>query len=145
MKRIAIINGPNLNLLGRREPEKYGRESLEDIQGWLREQVPEEAVFLRFFQSNVEGELVTAIQEAADFDGIILNAAAYTHTSVAIRDAVAAVKAPAVEVHLTNVDSREDFRRTSLVAPVCRGTISGFGKYSYLLALHSFFYEPVAC
>jgi 3-dehydroquinate dehydratase-2 len=140
MKQIAVINGPNLNLLGKREPEKYGSESLEDINRWLTSCAAKEDVHLRFFQSNVEGELVTAIQEAAGFDGIILNAAAYTHTSVAIRDAVAAVDAPAVEVHLTNVDSREDFRRTSLVAPVCRGTIAGFGKHSYLLALNSFFY-----
>jgi 3-dehydroquinate dehydratase-2 len=142
MKRIVVINGPNLNLLGRREPEKYGKESLADIETRLTDLAETRGATITFFQSNVEGELVTAIQEAAGADGIILNAAAYTHTSVAIRDAVAAVATPTVEVHMTNVDAREEFRRLSMIAPVCRGTISGFGWESYRLALESFWLAP---
>lgn len=138
MKRIVVINGPNLNMLGRREPDKYGSETLDEINSWLGAAAGREGAELVFFQSNVEGELVSAIQEAGNSDGIILNAGAYTHTSVALRDAIAAIKAPVVEVHLTNVDAREEFRRKSLIAPVCRGTVSGFGKMSYLLAMNSF-------
>ena len=141
MKNIVVINGPNLNTLGKREPDKYGSRSLEEINSWLAEAARERGAELKFFQSNVEGELVTAIQEAEGADGIILNAAAYTHTSVALRDAVAAVSAPVVEVHLTNVDAREEFRRKSLISPVCVGSISGFGSLSYLLALESFLFS----
>jgi 3-dehydroquinate dehydratase-2 len=140
MKKIAVINGPNLNMLGKREPDVYGGESLDAINEWLSGEAAARGARLSFFQSNVEGELVTAIQNAgADgSDGIILNAGAYTHYSVAIRDAIAAIETPVVEVHLSNVYAREDFRHTSLIGPVCRGSIAGFGKRSYLLAIESF-------
>lgn len=137
MKRILIINGPNLNRLGVREPEKYGYEDLPTINDWLNQSVSALDLSLRFFQSNIEGEIVTAIQEAEDMDGVVLNAGAYTHYSIAIRDAIASVTVPVVEVHLSNVYAREDFRRRSVIAPVCTGSISGFGKKSYLLALHA--------
>ena len=138
MKRIVVLNGPNLNLLGMREPDKYGATTLEEINLGLAEDADKLDMSLSFFQSNIEGELVTAIQEAMDADGVILNAGAFTHTSVAIRDAIAAIDTPVVEVHISNVFAREEFRHTSLIAPVCRGSISGFGKQSYLLALFSF-------
>lgn len=138
MKNIIVINGPNLNLLGTREPDKYGTDTLESINANLAEDAEKLDMSLSFFQSNIEGELVSAIQEAANADGVILNAAAYTHTSVALRDAIAAIDTPVVEIHLSNVFAREEFRHVSLIAPVCRGSISGFGKQSYLLALFSF-------
>lgn len=135
MKRIVIINGPNLNLLGTREPDKYGKDSLQKINDSLVNESEKLDVQCEFFQSNVEGELVSAIQNAAGADGVILNAAAYTHYSIAIRDAVAAIAAPVVEVHLSNVSAREEFRQPSMIAPVCCGTIAGFGAKSYVLAL----------
>ena len=134
--RIAIINGPNLNLLGKRQPEIYGAESFEDYLKILKDDYPN--IELSYFQSNVEGELVSAIHSARDLDGIILNAAAYTHTSVAIGDAVAAVSAPVVEVHISNVQARESFRHHSYIAKYARGVISGFGLDGYRLALESF-------
>ncbi|MDR1815979.1 MAG: type II 3-dehydroquinate dehydratase [Clostridiales Family XIII bacterium] len=137
MKRIAIINGPNLNLLGTREPDKYGTETLDTIRDRILGLASELGVQCAFFQSNVEGELVTAIQQAGALDGIILNAGAYTHTSVAIRDAVAAIATPVVEVHLSNVMAREEFRHISMISAVCKGVISGFGAESYLLALRA--------
>jgi 3-dehydroquinate dehydratase-2 len=138
MKKIVIINGPNLNMLGEREPGVYGEETLEGINEWLTAEAAALGLELEFFQSNVEGEIVTAVQEAGDADGIVLNAGAYTHYSIAIRDAVAAVRAPVVEVHLSNVYAREDFRHVSVIGPVCKGSIAGFGRGSYLLALKSF-------
>jgi 3-dehydroquinate dehydratase-2 len=135
MKRIAVINGPNLNLLGTREPDKYGHETLESINGRIARMAAELEVECEFFQSNSEGEIVSAIQHAADSAGVILNAAAYTHYSVAIRDAIAAIAAPVVEVHLSNVHSREEFRHSSMIASVCKGVIAGFGAESYILAL----------
>lgn len=138
MKNIIVINGPNLNLLGMREPDKYGSDTLESINNALSEDATRLDMSLSFFQSNIEGEIVTAIQDAKDADGIILNAGGYTHTSVAIRDAISAIDTPVVEVHISNVFAREEFRNISLIAPVCRGSISGFGKQSYLLALFSF-------
>jgi 3-dehydroquinate dehydratase-2 len=138
MKRVTIINGPNLNMLGEREPGVYGSETIDKINEWLSREALGLDLEIVFFQSNVEGELVTAIQDAGGTDGIILNAGAYTHYSIAIRDAVAAVSAPVVEVHLSNVYAREDFRHISLIGPVCQGSISGFGRDSYLLALKSF-------
>jgi 3-dehydroquinate dehydratase-2 len=132
--KIAIINGPNLNLLGKREPGIYGSTSFEDFFGELKKAYPE--VELSYQQSNVEGELVNYLQEAGfDADGILLNAGAYTHTSVAIRDAITAVARPTVEVHLSQVYRREEFRHRSLIAPVCIGVITGFGPFSYDLAL----------
>ncbi|MDR2770738.1 MAG: type II 3-dehydroquinate dehydratase [Clostridiales Family XIII bacterium] len=137
MKRIAVINGPNMNLLGKREPDKYGATSLAALNEALAEKAAARGAHCEFFDSNSEGALVTAIQAAADADGIILNAAAYTHYSIAIRDAIAAIDAPVVEVHMTNVAAREDFRRVSVIAPVCKGSIAGFGALSYTLALYA--------
>ncbi|MDR2132639.1 MAG: type II 3-dehydroquinate dehydratase [Clostridiales Family XIII bacterium] len=137
MKRIVVINGPNMNLLGGREPDKYGAMSLDALNGKLAEKAAALGAQCEFFASNSEGELVTAIQNAAGADGVILNAAAYTHYSIAIRDAIAAVDAPVVEVHMTNVAAREEFRHSSVIAPVCAGSIAGFGARSYALALYA--------
>lgn len=138
MVKIQIINGPNLNLLGKRETAIYGTQSFEDFFKDLKEIYATE-VELSYFQSNVEGEIVNQIQEAGKkTKGIILNAAGYTHTSVAIRDAIAAIEVPVIEVHISNVYAREDFRHTSLIAPVCKGVIAGFGLDSYVLAIDSF-------
>jgi 3-dehydroquinate dehydratase-2 len=137
MKRIMVINGPNLNMLGAREPDKYGAETLESVNGRVARAASELGAKCEFFQSNSEGELVTAVQRASEMDGVILNAGAYTHYSVAIRDAVAAIKAPVVEVHISNVHAREEFRHISVLAPVCRGVIAGFGAESYILALRA--------
>ena len=136
--KILVINGPNLNMLGDREKENYGETTLETINQDLQTLADELAVEISFFQSNIEGELVNKIQAAkGDFDGIIINPAAYTHTSIALRDALLAVKIPAVEVHLSNIHAREEFRKTSFTAPVCIGQIAGFKKNSYLLALRA--------
>jgi 3-dehydroquinate dehydratase-2 len=135
---ILFLNGPNLNLLGTREPGVYGRASLADIETAVRTRAKELGASVDFIQSNIEGELVTRIQEAkGKFDAIVLNAAAYTHTSVAIRDAIAATGLPVIEIHLSNVHAREEFRHNSLIAPVCRGIIAGFGSDSYLLGLQA--------
>ena len=136
--KILILNGPNLNLLGQREPEVYGRLTLADIEAKVRERALKLKVDVEFRQSNIEGELVNWIQAAkGKFEAIILNAAAYTHTSVALRDAISAVAIPTIEVHISNVFDREEFRHTSLIAPVCRGQITGFGVNSYILALEA--------
>ena len=136
--KVLVLHGPNLNLLGTREPEVYGRTTLGGIDAMLAEEARALGVELKTFQSNVEGELVTAIQEAAGWaDVLIINPAAYTHTSVALRDAIVAVGIPAIEVHLSNVYAREPFRHHSYIAPVAVGQISGFGSESYRLALHA--------
>lgn len=136
MMKINIINGPNLNLLGKREPEKYGHSSFEDYFFLLKSKYPE--IIFEYFQSNLEGEIIDEIQKSGSYaDGIILNAAGYTHTSVAITDAIAAIKAPVVEVHITNIAAREDFRHTSLIGRSCAGSISGFGLDSYRLAVEA--------
>jgi len=136
--RILYLNGPNLNLLGQREPEIYGRLTLADIEAKVRERARKLKVAVEFRQSNLEGELVEWIQQAkGEFDVIVLNAAAYTHTSVALRDAITAVGVPTIEIHLSNIHAREEFRHKSLIAPVCRGQIMGFGANSYLLALEA--------
>lgn len=138
MCKILVVHGPNLNLLGRREPGIYGSMTLDEINARLQEAAAREGGEIRIVQSNHEGEIVTAIQDAATWaDGIVINAAAYTHTSVAIRDALAAVALPAVEVHLSNIHAREPFRHTSLLAPVCVGQISGFAWRSYLLGFEA--------
>lgn len=135
--KLLIINGPNLNLLGRREPGVYGSESAEAIVGAVRARYPQ--VEIEYYQSNIEGELVGAIQSAdGRYDGVVLNAGGYTHTSVALRDAIAAVSVEVVEVHISNVLSREEFRHTSLIGGVCRGSIAGFGADSYRLAVDFF-------
>ena len=135
--KLLIINGPNLNLLGKREPGVYGVASAESIFEGLQREYPD--VVLEYFQSNIEGELIDAIQKADGlFDGVVLNAGGYTHTSVALRDAIAAVGVDVIEVHISNVLSREEFRHTSLIGGVCRGSIAGFGSDSYRLAVDYF-------
>lgn len=134
--KIEIINGPNLNLLGKREPEKYGVTSFEDYLVKLRSHFPDDV--FDYFQSNVEGELINEIHKVGfSYDGIILNAGGYTHTSVALADAIASVKSPVVEVHITNLSAREEFRHTSLIGRSCAGSISGFGLDSYRLAVEA--------
>lgn len=137
--KIQIINGPNINLLGKREPSIYGTVSFEDYLIELRKDYP--GVKIAYFQSNIEGELINKIQETGfESDGIILNAAAYTHTSVALQDAIRSVSSPVVEVHLSNVYARETFRHVSMIACACVGVISGFGLHSYRLALEALLY-----
>ena len=135
---ILFLNGPNLNLLGRREPKIYGRTTLTEIETKVRKRAAQLKATVDFRQSNLEGDLVTWIQEAhGRFDAIVLNAAAYTHTSVAIRDAIAASDVPTIEIHLSNIHAREKFRHKSVIAPVCVGQIAGFGPNSYILALEA--------
>lgn len=137
MKKIIIINGPNLNLLGKREPEIYGASSFIDFFNELKETYV--TIELTYFQSNVEGEIINKLHEVGfTYDGIVLNAAAYTHTSVAIADAVKGIETPVVEVHISNVHSREKFRHISYLAPNTKGVITGFGLQSYKLAIQSF-------
>lgn len=140
MKNILIINGPNLNQVGYREPEKYGKITLEEINEHLKEYVTTKDVTLKFFQNNSEGGIIDEIEKSSNInkklvDALIINAGAYTHYSYAIRDAIVASKLPCVEVHLTNIYSREEFRCKSVIAPVCIGQISGFGLNSYILAI----------
>ncbi|HUA39126.1 MAG TPA: type II 3-dehydroquinate dehydratase [Candidatus Sulfopaludibacter sp.] len=136
--KVLFLNGPNLNLLGQREPDVYGRETLAGIEAKVRKRATALKIAVDFRQSNLEGELVNWIQQASgQFDVIVLNAAAYTHTSIALRDAIAAVGVPTIEIHLSNIHAREKFRQKSLIAPVCCGQISGFGPKSYLLALEA--------
>lgn len=136
MKRFLIINGPNLNLLGKREPDVYGNMTFEEYLEQLRAAYPQ--CEIAYCQSNIEGELINKIHEAGfDCDGIILNAGAYTHTSVALHDAIKAVTAPVVEVHISNVHAREPFRHKSMISAACKGVIAGFGLDSYRLALEA--------
>lgn len=131
--RILVINGPNLNLLGTREPEVYGSQTLEGLIAALRDSFP--TLEIEHYQSNVEGELINALQQSvSNHDGIVLNAGGYTHTSVAIRDAISGINVPVVEVHMSNIAAREEFRHNSLIAGVCLGSIAGFGAHSYTLA-----------
>ena len=136
--KILFLNGPNLNLLGQREPEVYGRSTLADIEAKVRSRAQTLQVEVEFRQTNLEGELVDWIQQAkTKSDVIVLNAAAYTHTSIALRDAIVAAGVPTIEIHLSNIHAREEFRHKSLIAPVCRGQILGFGANSYILALEA--------
>lgn len=136
--KILFLNGPNLNLLGQREPEIYGKTTLADIESKVRERADALKAEIDFRQTNLEGELVGWIQQArGKFDVIVLNAAAYTHTSVALRDAIVAAGVPTIEIHLSNIHAREEFRHKSLIAPVCKGQISGFGAASYILGLEA--------
>lgn len=137
--KFLVLNGVNLNLTGKREKGVYGSETLESINRELEEGCEKQGHKVDFFQSNLEGEICTKIQEAeGNYDGIVLNAGAFTHYSFAIRDAIAAISVPVVEVHMSNVYAREEFRRKSVLTEVCKGEILGFGKNSYLLALRSF-------
>jgi 3-dehydroquinate dehydratase-2 len=136
--KILFLNGPNLNLLGQREPEVYGRTTLKDIEAKVRERATRFGAEIDFRQTNAEGELVAWIQQSkGNFDVIVLNAAAYTHTSIALRDAISAVGVPTIEIHLSNVHAREEFRHKSLIASVCKGQILGFGADSYVLAVEA--------
>ena len=135
--KILIMNGPNLNLLGKREPEVYGSKNFESYFETLNEKFPKFS--LEYYQSNVEGELINKLHEVGfEYDGIVLNAGAYTHTSVALRDAISGIETPVIEVHISNTHQREDFRHKSFISPVCKGVILGFGLDSYRLALASF-------
>lgn len=138
MKKILVIHGPNLNLLGQREPDIYGKVTIDDINKDLKKMAKAKKVMLKIVQSNHEGEIVELIgRSAGKFAAILINPAAYTHTSVAIRDAVSSVNVPVVEVHLSNIYAREEFRHTSLISPVAKGQICGFGKMSYILGLEA--------
>jgi len=135
--KLLILNGPNLNLLGTREPDVYGSKTFEEFLAKLRRDFPQ--VELDYSQSNEEGVIVTSLQEADGvYSGVVLNAAAYTHTSIAIADAIAAISVPVIEVHISNVFAREEFRWHSVIAPYCMGSISGFGLQSYSLAVRAF-------
>jgi len=135
---ILVIHGPNLNLLGKRQPEIYGTQTLENINQDLIQIAQKQGVTLRVFQSNQEGEIVSKIGDNIDWaNGILINPAAYTHTSIAIRDALSAINLPVIEIHLSNIYEREDFRHHSYVSPIAVGVISGFGNYSYELALNA--------
>jgi 3-dehydroquinate dehydratase-2 len=134
--KILFLNGPNLNLLGQREPQVYGKTTLADIEAMVRKQATARGATVDFRQTNLEGELVSWVQGAkGDFEVIVLNAAAYTHTSIALRDAIAATGVPTIEIHLSNIHAREEFRHKSLIAGVCKGQIAGFGANSYILGL----------
>lgn len=135
--KILIMHGPNLNLLGERERSVYGEATLDDINDRLSKLAKELGVEIEFFQSNHEGALIDKLHQARDFDAIVFNPAAFTHYSIALRDAVAAIKTPVIEVHISNIHAREEFRANSVIAPVARGQISGFGMQSYLLGLRA--------
>jgi len=138
--KIMIINGPNLNLIGKREPETYGNRSFDDFLTELKNSFL--SISIEYFQSNIEGEIIGKIQEVGfSYDGIILNAGGYTHTSVAISDAIKAISTPVVEVHISNIWARETYRRNSLLSPFVKGTISGFGLNSYRLAVNAIIFE----
>lgn len=139
MPALLVLHGPNLNLLGKREPDVYGSLSLEDINDRLEKSADKLNIQLKTFQSNSEGVLIDALHESQTWaEGVIFNPGGYTHTSVALRDAVAAIQIPVIEVHLSNIASREEFRHISMISPVCKGTIAGFGWRSYWLALQAF-------
>jgi 3-dehydroquinate dehydratase-2 len=135
MQKFLVIHGPNLNLLGKRKPEVYGNMNLEKINKEIKKFAEKNNINVEIVQSNEEGEIVDAIQKAQNYSAIVINPGGYTHTSVAIRDAIEAVETPTVEVHLSNIYAREDFRHISMSAPVCEGQISGLGWYGYILAL----------
>ena len=138
--KLLILNGPNLNRIGKREPEIYGYETLQDVENNLMEIAKTTDLKLSFLQSNIEGELINRIHEAADdgTSGIVFNPGAFTHYSIALRDAIASIDVPVIEVHISNIHKREAFRQTSVIAPVCIGQLTGFGTDGYALAMHAF-------
>ena len=136
--KIKVINGPNLNMTGKREPSVYGTDTLDSINAEIKARADKLGAEISFFQSNYEGAIIDEIWASRDFDGIIINPGALTHYSYAVRDALAGAGVPCIEVHMSNIHSREDFRNTSVIAPVCRGQILGLGKDGYILALESF-------
>jgi 3-dehydroquinate dehydratase II len=136
-KKIIIINGPNLNLLGKREPELYGKSTLKDIEKMSKKRGEELGIAIEFVQSNDEGQLINWIQESRNHDGLIINAGAYTHTSIAIQDAMRLLECPAIEVHISNIFKREDYRHLSYIAPVAIGSIVGLGAHGYVLAIEA--------
>jgi 3-dehydroquinate dehydratase-2 len=138
MKKILVINGPNLNKLGKRDPKIYGKETLSDIESSMKKLGEAKGFVLDFFQSNSEGDIIDKIHEYQDYNGIILNAGAYSHYSIAIRDAIEIATCPVIEVHLSNIYKREDFRKTSVISEVCLGQITGFGSLSYIMAIEAF-------
>ncbi|MBS91712.1 MAG: type II 3-dehydroquinate dehydratase [Rickettsiales bacterium] len=140
MKKILIINGPNLNLLGTREPDIYGSKTLNEIENECKKESEKLKISVSFFQSNSESEIIEKIQSSNKFDGLIINAGAFTHTSIAIHDALKATKIPKIEVHISNIFVREDFRKNSFISPVVNGIIAGFGTNVYLVAIKSFIY-----
>ncbi len=135
--KILVIHGPNINLLGTREPGIYGNLTLEEVDNKIKAFASDCDIEVSIYQSNHEGDIIDAIQKKKDYNGLVINPAAYTHTSVAIYDAIIACKIPAVEVHISNIHGRESFRKNSLIAPSCVGQISGFGYYSYILGIHA--------
>lgn len=136
IKSILIINGPNLNMLGKREPTIYGKDTLEDVENYCKNHAEQKGVLCEVFQSNIEGEIINKIHECFEkHDAIVMNAGAFTHYSYAIADAISSVSKPCVEVHISNVHAREEFRHKSVIAPVCKGVVAGFGKKSYILAI----------
>lgn len=136
-RKVLVIHGPNLNLLGERETGIYGKDTIDNINAGIMRKAQELGLECEIYQSNSEGDIIDRLHSArGDFDGVVINAGAYTHYSIAIRDAIAAIKIPCVEVHMSNVYAREEFRRHSVIAPVCAGSIVGFGKNSYILALN---------
>ena len=137
MKKILIINGPNLNLLGKREPEIYGEKTLKDIETECKKESKKNRIEVSFFQSNSEGEIIEKLQNSDNYDGIIINAGAFTHTSIAIHDALKVINIPKIEVHISNIYKREDFRKNSFISSVVDGIIAGFGTNVYLLAIKS--------
>ena len=143
MKKILIVNGPNLNLLGVREPSIYGHDSFESYMPQLRAEFPD--VKIKYYQSNVEGELINKLQEVGfEYDGIVLNAGAYTHTSIALLDCIRSLRCPVVEVHISNVHAREEFRHKSMISAACLGVICGFGLAGYKLAIEGLLAQPPA-
>ena len=143
MKKIVVVNGPNINFLGIREKSIYGQKNYKDLEELLIKKAEKENINIEVFQSNSEGEIVTKIQEChlQEVDGIVINPAAYSHYSIAIRDAIASINIPCVEVHISNIHTREEFRHKTVTAPVCVGSIAGFGLNSYLLAIDSLLYN----
>ncbi len=135
MRRFIVINGPNLNLLSKRNPEIYGSLTLEQVNQRITEYAKQKNILVEFYQSNIEGEIINKIHQSGDYDGIVFNPGAYTHTSIAIRDAIEATGAKVIEVHLSNIYCREPFRHKSIIAPVCLGQITGLGWYGYILAI----------